>query len=183
MDAHTGERIAELTADTAGPLLTGAEREVFERSAFMGQAALPVDGSPALEKRIAGLLSSGLEEVSFSQVERQLKDWQNRRKHNRTGLIPRLEEEIQAETERLARFSRARGQQEEGLRDLDLLKAEKARLEQEKAAHKALAEQKKGGGPAGPGSSEGGKSPPGTGKGGAQGPGRTEKVVAIQGGL
>ena len=143
VDAHTGERIAELTADTAGPLLTGAEREVFERSAFMGQAALPVDGSPALEKRIAGLLSSGLEEVSFSQVERQLKDWQNRRKHNRTGLIPRLEEEIQAETERLARFSRARGQQEEGLRDLDLLKAEKARLEQEKAAHKALAEQKK----------------------------------------
>lgn len=143
VDAKTGAPIPQLTADAAGPLLTGAEREVFERSAFVGQAALAVDGTPELEKRIAALLSSGLEEVSYSQVERQLKDWQNRRKHNKTGIIPRLELEIEAETQQLARFNRARLQREEGLRDLDLLRHKKAMLEEEKAAYKALAEEKK----------------------------------------
>ncbi len=143
VDAATGEPIPELTADTAGPLLVGAEREVFERSAFVGQSALSVDGNPALEKRIAGLLSSGLEEISFSQVERQLKDWQNRRKHNKTGLIPKLEGEIEAESEHLARFSRARAQLEEGGRDLEALRRERQGLEADKAAYKALAERKK----------------------------------------
>lgn len=143
VDAATGTPVPGLTAATAGEQLIGAEREVFERSAFVGQSALTVDGAPALEKRIAGLLTAGQEEVSFSQVERQLKDWLNRRKHNRTGLIPRLEAEMEAGEAALARFQAARKQREEGMADLDALKAQKAELEAEKAAHKALNERAK----------------------------------------
>ena len=62
--------------------------EVFERSAFAGQGGAAIDGAPALEARIAALASSGEEDVSYSQVERRLRDWLNRRKHNKTGLIP-----------------------------------------------------------------------------------------------
>ena len=143
VDAATGAPIPELTAATAGELLIGAEREVFERSAFVGQSALAVDGAPGLEKRIAGLLTAGQEEVSFSQVERQLKDWRNRRQHNKTGLIPKLEQEIAEGEALLARFRSARQQREEGMADLETLREQKAELETEKAAHKALAEQAK----------------------------------------
>ncbi|MFQ9915782.1 MAG: hypothetical protein ACLRWQ_04735 [Flavonifractor plautii] len=54
----------------------------------MGQGGAAIDGAPALEARIAALASSGEEDVSYSQVERRLRDWLNRRKHNKTGLIP-----------------------------------------------------------------------------------------------
>ena len=40
--------------------------------------------------------------MSYSQVERRLRDWLNRRKHNKTGLIPRLEEELAGVEETLA---------------------------------------------------------------------------------
>lgn len=143
VDAATGAPVPELTAATVGEALIGAEREVFERSAFVGQSALAVDGAPGLEKRIAGLLTAGQEEVSFTQVERQLKDWRNRRQHNRTGLIPRLEQEIGEGEAVLERFRSARRQREEGMADLEALRAQKAELEAEKAAHKALAEQAK----------------------------------------
>ena len=84
----TGEPVPELTADNTGELLIGAPREVFERSAFVGQGRTAIDGAPALEARIAALASSGEEDVSYSLVERRLKDWRNRRQHNKTGLIP-----------------------------------------------------------------------------------------------
>ena len=90
----TAEPVPGLTGDNAGETLTGVPREVFERSAFVGQGGAAIDGAPALEARIAALASSGEEDVSYSQVERRLRDWLNRRKHNKTGLIPRLEEEL-----------------------------------------------------------------------------------------
>jgi len=90
----TAELVPGLTGDNAGETLTGVPREVFERSAFVGQGGAAIDGAPALEARIAALASSGEEDVSYSQVERRLRDWLNRRKHNKTGLIPRLEEEL-----------------------------------------------------------------------------------------
>lgn len=143
VDAATGEPVSELTAENVGQTLIGCEREVFERSAFVGQANLAVDGAPALEKRIAALLTSGTEVVSYSQVERQLKDWLNRRKHNKTGLIPKLEAEIEEQTILLGRFAQARRQREEGLAQLEQLREEKNLLEQEKGLHKARAEAEK----------------------------------------
>ena len=90
----TAELVPGLTGDNAGETLTGVPREVFERSAFVGQGGAAIDGAPALEARIAALASSGEEDVSYSQVERRLRDWLNRRKHNKTGLIPRLDQYI-----------------------------------------------------------------------------------------
>ena len=52
---------------------------------------LSVTAAPELEKRIAALVSSGEEDVSFSQVQGRLQEWRNRRKVNRSvGLIPKL---------------------------------------------------------------------------------------------
>ena len=54
-----------------------------------------MDGSPALESASPALVSSGEgEDVSGAQVERKLRDWLNRRKHNKTSWIPELEQTI-----------------------------------------------------------------------------------------
>lgn len=91
----TEEPVPGLTADTCGQMLLGVGREVYERSAFIGQSGtLAIRSAPELEARIAALVSSGEEDVSYSQVERQLKEWLNRRKVNKSvGRIPQLEGE------------------------------------------------------------------------------------------
>ena len=85
----TEEAVPGLTAANCGELLTGVGREVFERSAFIGSGGdLAVTAAPELERRIAALVSSGEEDVSFSQAEGQLREWLNRRKVNKSvGLI------------------------------------------------------------------------------------------------
>ena len=135
----TGEPVPGLTAENAGETLVGVPREVFERSAFVGQGATAIDGAPALEARIAALASSGEEDVSYSQVERTLRDWRNRRRHNKTGLIPRLEEELAQVDDALARQAKAFRLAQEARRELERLQAELRQLEQERDAHLARA--------------------------------------------
>ena len=92
----TQEPVPGFTAETCGPLLLGVGREVYERSAFIGGSAMALTSVPELEKRIAALVSSGEEDVSFSQAQGKLREWLNRRKVNRSvGLIPKLEEELE----------------------------------------------------------------------------------------
>ena len=135
----TGEPVGFLTADNVGETLIGAPREVFERSAFVGQGGAAIDGAPALEARIAALASSGEEDVSYSQVERRLRDWLNRRRHNRTGLIPRLEEELARNDETAGRQAKAFRLAQEARREMDKLQTEHKRLQAERDAHLARA--------------------------------------------
>ncbi len=109
VDAATGEPVPGLTGENCGEALLGVGREVFQRSAFVGQSGLPVDADPELERRIAALVSSGEEDVSFSETEQTLKGWLNRRKHNKTGLIPRLEGELEEVTRQQAAALQNRG--------------------------------------------------------------------------
>ena len=135
----TGEPVGFLTADNVGETLIGAPREVFERSAFVGQGGAAIDGAPALEARIAALASSGEEDVSYSRVERRLRDWLNRRKHNKTGLIPKLEEELTQNDEIAGRQAKAFRLAQEARREMDKLQTEHKRLQAERDAHLARA--------------------------------------------
>ncbi len=91
----TAEEAPEITADAGGSLL-GVPREVYERSAFIGQNALTIDQDAELERRIAALITTGEEDTSYTESYERLKKQLNRRKHNRTGQIPVLENEIVA---------------------------------------------------------------------------------------
>lgn len=140
----TEEPVPGLTADTCGQMLLGVGREVYERSAFIGQSGtLAIRSAPELETRIAALVSSGEEDVSYSQVERQLKEWLNRRKVNKSvGRIPQLEEE-QAE---LARSTGELSQLNDQLNQLEGERAQAARkyafCTRQLALHKAIAQRK-----------------------------------------
>ena len=126
----TGEAVPGMTGDNCGVMLTGASREVFERSAFIGGENLAVTAAPELEKRITALLTAGQEDVSFSATQARLKEWLNRRKVNRTvGLIPKLEGELEQAREalnaagecaqRITRLEQARNELQNAQRELE----------------------------------------------------------------
>ena len=92
----TAQEAAEFTAGDIGEAVLGVPREVYERSAFIGQNDLAVSQDTELERRIAALITTGEEDTSYSETYERLKKQLNRRKHNRTGQIPTLENEIAA---------------------------------------------------------------------------------------
>lgn len=108
--AGTGEAVPGMTGTNCGEMLLGVGREVFERSAFLGQGGV-VTPAPELERRIAALVSTGQEDVSYTQTADQLREWLNRRQVNKSvGLIPKLEEELQETDGVLARLDGLTGQ-------------------------------------------------------------------------
>ena len=93
IDRATGRPVPGLTAENAGETLTGVSREVFDRSVFLRQTGLAVSQSQELEKRISALVSSGDEDLTWSEADEQLRTWQRRRRYRQTGTLPALEEE------------------------------------------------------------------------------------------
>ena len=83
-----------LDASNAGQLLTGVSRDVFARSAFIGQGAAAVTGSPELEKRIQSIFSTGEEEVSFTEANDRLSAWQRKRSYRQQGFLPDVDGKI-----------------------------------------------------------------------------------------
>ena len=114
----TAQPVPEVNGQNLGETLLGVPREVFQRSAFIGQSGLAVSQDPELERRIAALLSTGQEDVSYSESYDRLKKQLNRRRHNTTGLTPQLEQEqarlddaLRRQTELSAQLGNAREQQ------------------------------------------------------------------------
>lgn len=90
-DTDTGEEIPAITADNCGRVLTGVEKSVFLRSAFIGQGAMAVTRDAGLEQRLSSLVTAGDETVSHAKTADTLRQWKNHVRHNRTGLLPETE--------------------------------------------------------------------------------------------
>lgn len=139
----TQEPVPGLTASNCGELLTGVGAEVFSRSAFLGDGNLSLTAAPELERRIAALVTSGEEDVSFSQAMERLKTWKNRRQVNKSvGEIPKLEGELEQVRESLARLEDVSAQ-------ITLLEGERAELVRDQdelsrqlEVHQTIARQK-----------------------------------------
>ncbi|MBQ3373381.1 MAG: AAA family ATPase [Oscillospiraceae bacterium] len=83
-----------MNASNAGQLLTGVSRDVFARSAFVGQGAAAVTGSPEMEKRIQSIFSTGEEEISFTEANDRLSAWQRKRSYRQQGFLPDVDVKI-----------------------------------------------------------------------------------------
>ena len=137
----TATPVAGITVQNAGEALLGVPREVFERSAFIGQNALAVDQDAELERRIAALITTGEEDTSYSQSYERLKKQLNRRKHNKTGLIPALEREIDDLQLSLRNLDALEAQARQAQNALDELEQQAAALRQQAASWQALEQQ------------------------------------------
>lgn len=135
--AGTSQPVEGLTAAGCGEALLGVPQEVFERSAYIRQTGLAVDQSRALEQRITALITTGEEDTSFTGAAEALRRQLNARRHNKTGLLPRNEEES---AQLHAALSELEGLSAAAARDLDALDALQAALadaEEQLARHDA----------------------------------------------
>lgn len=90
----TAAPVEGLTASDSGNLLLGVPQEVYLRSALICQGSVAIDRHASLEQRINSLITTGEEDVSCSAVSDRLRRQLNRRRHNQTGLLPQLEQEL-----------------------------------------------------------------------------------------
>lgn len=97
----SGTPAGNIPASAVGETLVGVSRDVFERSAFISQGKLAVGGSPELEKRIAAMVQTGQESVSYTEAQEKLHAAIRKRRYNRGGRLPELEREISANREKL----------------------------------------------------------------------------------
>ena len=87
-ETESGTPVPELTAENCGRTLCGAERSVFERTAFVRQLGMAVSSDAQLEQRLSALVTTGEEGPSASALEKKLRDLKNKYTY-RTGLMPR----------------------------------------------------------------------------------------------
>ncbi len=126
----SGDPVPGLTGANAGQTILGVGRDVFTRSALVGQNAAAITAVPELESRIAALATAGQEDVSFSATQRTLRDWRNRRRANRAnGLIAELERELAAAETSLGEMARARDERETAAARLAALREQRRELE------------------------------------------------------
>ena len=126
----SGDPVPGLTSANAGERLTGVGKDAYLRSAFVGQGGAAIGESRELEARVSALATSGEENVSYSAVERTLKDWRNRRRANRAnGLIPQLEEEVSQLDATLREMASAHSRKEAAEQELAHLEKRREELQ------------------------------------------------------
>ena len=127
--------------DTAhcGETLLGVPQSVYQRCAFIPSGSMAIDADADLERRINALISTGEENISFSQAESRLKKQLHQRRYNRSGAIPQLEAEIAA-LESAQAETRALAEQESALHS-QLLQAQQEQLEHAQARKLELQRQ------------------------------------------
>lgn len=109
----TNVPVEGLDSENAGEALTGVSRDVFRRSAFIEQGGVSVSGSPELEKRIASIVSTGEEDCSYSEADERLRSWQRKRRYRNKGLLPELEDGMEADRRRMDELRKAAREREE----------------------------------------------------------------------
>ena len=137
----TATPVPGITGQNAGDVLLGVPREVFERSAFIGQNALTVEQDAELERRIAALITTGEEDTSYTESYDRLKRQLNRRRHNKTGLIPQLEQEQARLDDALRRQAELTAQLENAREQQCTAQTRVEELEQRRAQWEALEKQ------------------------------------------
>ena len=139
----TATAVPGIDGQNAGETLLGVPREVFERSAFIRQSALAVDSDAELERRIAALITTGEEDTSYTESYDRLKRQLNRRRHNKTGLIPALERDIDQLRAALREVDALNDQAQQSRREVDALERRAAELQQQAAQSHAQARQER----------------------------------------
>ena len=137
----TGDSVSNIDSLNLGQVLLGVGRDVFVRSAFIGQSGLALDKDAELERRISALVSSGEEDVSFSETNERLKKQLNHRRHNKTGRIPALEQEIAQLTTTLQQLQALHQQEEAARQQLTQCERQVSELQQRLEQWESLEKQ------------------------------------------
>ncbi len=139
----SGLPVEGMTGANCGETLLGVPKRVYQRSAFVRQAGIGLTPDDELEARLSALVTTGDEAVSFAAADKRLLAWQNRVRHNKTGLIPDAERELAAVDSALAALA---GEHEKNLAlraQLQSLQAQQTACEEDLRALRAAQAQRK----------------------------------------
>ncbi|MBQ9459983.1 MAG: AAA family ATPase [Oscillospiraceae bacterium] len=140
----TGDEIPGLASSDCGEQLLGVPREVYERSAFIRQSGLAIDANAELERRIAALVTTGEESVSYTEASDALRKQLNaRRSRANTGRIPILERELDADLDALEQIARLSDEKRGAEEELAALKSEEAALRAKLSRHELADRQER----------------------------------------
>jgi len=102
----TSNEVRSIDPTAVGETLLGVSKDVFERTAFIGQGKMSVGGSAELEKRISAIVQTGEEKSSATEVEERIKAAMRRRRFNKSGRLPEIETEMKEIRENLSENER-----------------------------------------------------------------------------
>lgn len=120
-ETESGLPVPELTKENCGKALLGVEREVFQRAGFLRFSDLPVTMDDALRRRLNALVTTGDENAAMDHLGKTLRDLKNKCRFNRSGLLPKAEQqraEVESELANIASLAQQRAailQREEAL--------------------------------------------------------------------
>lgn len=140
-EKETGLVLPDVTAENCGMYFLGLERSVFQRSAFLRGEELAVSQDAALSRRLENLAagSDGMEDAL--QAAERLKQWKNRIRYHKSGLLPEVEEKLRQTEQALAQQERAESTREALAQSVELLQSRRQQsAEALQAAEEALAE-------------------------------------------
>lgn len=137
--AGTTTPVRGVNVPSPGDTLLGMSKDVFQRSAFIGQGKVASGGSsPELERRIAAIVQTGEEGSSVTEAQNRLRAAMRRRRYNKNGRLPEIETELAEAKAQLSACAQEVGRGEE------LQKAKREALERrDELADKLLGEQRK----------------------------------------
>lgn len=130
--------VRSIDPTAVGETLLGVSKDVFERSAFIGQGKLTAGGSPELEKRISAIVQTGEEKSSVTEAEERLRAAIRRRRYNKSGRLSEIEKELTDIRESLSENVR------EAQKGEELKKAKATALERRDALQVKVSEIRKG---------------------------------------
>jgi DNA repair exonuclease SbcCD ATPase subunit len=130
----TGTPYNGLYPDTAGDTLIGGSEAVFERSAFISQSGIKISQTPELEKRISSLVTTGDEASSYTEADERLRLWLRKRRFNKSGTIPALEEKLAGINKKLSHIESALDEAASMRLEAERLKKRRAELNDELSA-------------------------------------------------
>lgn len=139
-ETDSGLPVPELTGTNCGQILLGVEKSVFQRGGFVRLNDMPLTQDEALRARLNALVTTGDETGDGQRLVAGLKELKNQCRHNKTGLIPKVEGEKAAIEEKLRELENLETQsgklaqrREEVRRWLDGLENHDAQLRYEKS--------------------------------------------------
>ena len=139
----SGLPVEGMTGANCGEMLLGVPKSVYQRSAFVSQAGLGLTADADLEARLSALVTTGDEAISFAAADKRLLAWQNRVRHNKTGLIPDAERELATVDGALTALAREHEKNLALRAQLQTLQAQQAACEADLRALRAAEAQRK----------------------------------------
>lgn len=140
-EKETGLVLSDVTAENCGMYFLGLERSVFRRSAFLSGEELAVTQDAALSRRLENLAAGNDAAENHLQAAERLKQWKNRIRYHKSGLLPEVEAGLRQTEAALAGQERAETTRKALEQSAELLQTRRQQAaEALQAAEEALAD-------------------------------------------